>query len=120
METTNSLLKIFESSLNNYNPDLPIDNINELLKTELKNKKYDVQDQAIIEAILKQEKQTLEDSFLENLDKRFQTIKSTDLKKEFAMSDQEQEEIVNIYIATLEHLINYFYTGLLSKHFASS
>ncbi len=99
------LVEVFESAVS----DMPELNNNEtitLLRQSIEAKNYDLQDEGLIEAILREDKHELVDSLMGELEK----IQSDDIKK----------EAINIFIASLEHLINYYYNNVIGKHFSST
>lgn len=93
--------------------DLPeLNNIEviEFLKVSIEEKKYDLQDEGLIEAILREDKHELVDSLKQGLSDLNNSGHNQDIKK----------EAINIYIASLEHLINYYYNNVIGKHFSST
>ena len=114
MNIENSLSDVFEKILNINYPEIPVSNIKRLLKESLEKRKYDTQDEAIIEAILNDKEKPLEESFIESLQHYINKIES---ENDFLGSENRQEEIVEIFIFDLEKLIDYFYNALINKHF---
>ena len=41
-------------------------------------------------------------------------------KEEFLKSDEIKKEAIRIFIASLEHMINYYHTSMIGKHFSST
>ena len=115
MSVENLLLDIFEKTLRNNYPGIPVSNMKPQLKQSLEGRKYDTQDEAIIESILKDKENPLEESFVENL----QLYMSNKIESESDLfkTRERQEEIVELFIFNLEKLIDYFYNALLNKHF---
>ncbi|MEM7009297.1 MAG: hypothetical protein AAF462_09220 [Thermodesulfobacteriota bacterium] len=99
------LIEVFKSAVSDH-PELDCEEVISSLTKGLEDKKYDLQDQGLIEAILREDKHELADSLKEGL----QNLESGDKKK----------EAVNIFIASLEHLINYYYNNVIGKHFSST
>ena len=99
------LVEVFESAVSDM-PELNDSEIIALLRKSIEAKKYDLQDQGLIEAILREDKDELVDSLKQGL----ANIESEDIKK----------EAINIFIASLEHLINYYYNNVIGKHFSST
>ena len=100
------LVEVFKNTVSDF-PELNSSEILGSLRENLEAKKYDLQDEGLIEAILREEKDELVEPLqqsLNNLDN------SEDIKK----------EAINIFIASLEHLINYYYNNVIGKHFSSS
>ncbi len=93
---------ILESSLK------PIDGLSSLLRTTLEAKKYDLQDVSLIEVIVRDDSKTLKESYLETIENKIQDINGEDVKK----------EVIDIYITSLEYLVDYYYNNLISKHFS--
>lgn len=111
-----SLLHVFEKTLSQYYPDIHVRKIKNLLKESLKKRKYDTQDQAIIEAILNDKEKPLEESFTESL-LNYASTNKIESENDFPESKERREEIVEIFIFDLEKLIDYFYNALINKHF---
>jgi hypothetical protein len=111
------LLSFFEKALSRY-PELPVDKTKELLRESLlKRKDFDTQDEAIIEALIRDKDRLLEKSFMESVE---EYIKKSGLENnlgDFLRSDEGQHKIVEIFISVLENLIDYFYNALLNKKF---
>ena len=87
----------------------------EELRRALEGRKYDLQDEALIEAILKQDSLDLIDSFKEAYASHLDGTESGESDLEEAL-----KEAIRIYIASLEHMINYYHTSLIGKHFSST
>ena len=103
------LLEVFKSVVSKYSK-LNDDNILEILKEEIEAKKYDLQDQGLIEAILREDKKDLVEPLEDFLNDNNSELNNQDIKK----------EAIKIFIASLEHLINYYYNNVIGKHFSSS
>jgi len=93
--------------------------IKDHLSNAIKNKKYDMQDQALIEAIINDEEKqlvkSLEGSYLEMVNKfneKYGSVSNTDPQ---IICD----EVISVFITNLEYYIDYFYNSLLNKHFTS-
>ena len=99
------LVEVFESAVSDV-PELNNSETIALLRQSIEAKKYDLQDEGLIEAILREDKDELVDSLKQELD----NIETEDIKK----------EAINIFIASLEHLINYYYNNVIGKHFSST
>ena len=100
------LITVFEQSVLEY-PELNNREVIDALRESIVAKKYDLQDEGLIEAILREDKKELIESLQEGLRGN---LNSDDIKK----------EAINIFIASLEHLINYYYNNVIGKHFSSS
>ena len=116
---TDALLDAFENALRAY-PDLPVGNMRHLLKQSLERKKYDAQDEAIIEAILSDREKHLEGSYKEVLDNYLSKEEPETHPVNFLKSEEGQNKAVELFVSTLEHLIDYFYNVLIAKHLAGS
>jgi hypothetical protein len=116
---TGELLDAFEKMLGNY-PEFSVKDANLILERHLlKRKNFDTQDQAIIEALIRDKDKLLEKSFLENVE---DYIKREGLDKErsdFLSSEEGQNKIVEIFLSVLEKLVDYYYQVLLNKQFGS-
>ncbi len=116
---TDALLESFENALRAY-PDLPIGSMKLLLKQSLERKKYDTQDEALIEAILNDREKQLEESYKEVLGNYLSKEKPQTHPADFLKGEEGQNKAVELFISTLDHLIDYFYNVLIAKHFAGS
>jgi len=112
------LLVVFEEAGTNY-PELNQGDVLDSLRKGIEAKRYDLQDQGLIEAILREEKKELVDSLQEHLKDITSKLEGDELD-EFHHSDDIKKEAINIFIASLEHLINYYYNNVIGKHFSSS
>jgi hypothetical protein len=110
------LASIFENTLVKYT-DIQVEDLKEHLIHTIERKKYDLQDQGIIEAILQDREKTFEDSFNENLELYLNNLDSKHDLVDYLRSDEAKYEIVEMFISDLEQLINYFYNMLINKHF---
>lgn len=103
------LVIVFEQAVSDY-PELQNTEVIEFLRISIESKKYDLQDEGLIEAILREDKHELVDSLQQGLNK-IDNIQDT---------DEIKKEAIDIYIASLEHLINYYYNNVIGKHFSST
>ena len=77
----------------------------------VKAKKYDIQDITIIEAVLKEESDTLKDSFASAF--------GGFLNRNGGEWDAEKsEKAVEIFLASLESLVNYYYGNTIAGQFS--
>lgn len=97
--------------------DVDMEDLKEHLIRTIERKKYDLQDQGIIEAILEDGEKTFENSFSENLEQYIDDLDSKHDLGNYLRSDEAKNEIVEMFISDLEQLINYFYNMLINKHF---
>jgi hypothetical protein len=119
MDIYTSLVDVFERVLSKY-PELPNSQTKELLKQQLERKKFDIQDEAIIEAILKDNDSPLEKSFNQSLNNHLNGLDPEINLGGLLRSEEGQNGVVEIFLSVLENLINYFYNTLIAKHFAGS
>ena len=103
------LLEVFQSTVSDIS-NLDDGDTLEMLRETIKAKKYDLQDEGLIEAILREDKKELVDSFKEGIENGSIDLESEDIKK----------EAINFFIASLEHLIDYYYNNVIGKHFSST
>ena len=103
------LITVFEQAVSD-NPELNNNEVYNALRNALVAKKYDLQDEGLIEAILREDKKELIDSLQEGLSNAGLDLNNEDIKK----------EAINIFIASLEHLIDYYYNNVIGKHFSST
>jgi hypothetical protein len=104
------LLRVFDAAAAGF-PVLQTERAREELRRAIEGKKYDLQDQALIEAIIRQDSRDLVESFAEAYGP---------LSGGLEDGDEDVKEAIRIYIASLEHLINYYHTSLIGKHFSST
>jgi len=112
------LLDIFEKAVTNY---AQLNNAEVLysLKISIESKKYDLQDQGLIEAILREDEKELIESLVESLQERTSKLEGDELDN-FLNSDDIKKEVINLFITSLEHSINYYYNNVIGKHFSST
>ena len=113
------LLALFDTAALGF-PSLKAERVGEALKTALEARKYDLQDGALIEAIIKQDSRDLIESFTAAFGSVLNGFDSEAARNEFLGGDGPEKEAIRIYIASLEHLINYYHTSLIGKHFSST
>ncbi len=111
------LLDAFEKMLTDY-PEFPAIEAKKLLTQNLaKRKDFDTQDEAIIEALIRDKDMLLEKSFIERIE---DYLKEQGLDKErgdFLRSKEGQDKIIEIFLSVLEKLVDYYYQVLLNKQF---
>ncbi len=90
------------------------------LRAEIISRKYDLQDEGFIEAILKQDRKDLAGSFTDAMKDIIAKLPSDGEREEFLKSDEIKKEAIRIFIASLEHMINYYHTSMIGKHFSST
>ncbi len=111
------LIKTFESIVKESHPKLVVPEFIDNLSTAIANKKYDVQDQALIETMLEDDRQTITESFSEVLNLRLK--KETDVSN-FIKSEEGQKEIIDLFLKSIEHTIDFYYNSIISKQFSST
>ena len=110
------LLRIFDKATGRYH-ELRNPRTKEALRDALLLKKYDLQDEGLIEAIIKDEEDELVDSFQQTLEIQ---IGGNDEPSKYLKSKEGTDEAVDIFIKSLEHLMNLYYNSLIGRHFSSS
>ncbi len=112
---TKTLFEIYESSLENTEGLSGL--VTEAdLEEAIAKKKYDVQDLALIEALINDEEKHLLDSLKENFEEL-----SKDLAKKngpATETDPLKKQLLEIFMSNLEYYIDLFYNSLLNRHFA--
>jgi hypothetical protein len=117
MDIEISLLEVFEKTLNKHYPELQTNQVTVLLRENLRGKKFDRQDEILIEIILKDKANPLEESFLENLGDYINEIEGNVDRIDLLGSKEGQNKVSEIYISSLERLINYYYNLLFNSQF---
>ena len=112
---TDDLVKIFEEAISKYGITEP-GPLSDELERRIESRKYDLQDEAMIETILKQDRDELLESFIEALDRELENNEPDD----YLNSEEGKREAVRLYITSLEHMINFYYNSLVGKHFSST
>ena len=110
------LLKVFDKASGRYH-ELRTREVKDALKKALEAQKYDLQDEGLIEAIIKDEEDELVDSFQQTLEIQ---LGGNDEVSKYLSSKEGIDEAVSIFVKSLEHLMNYYYNSLIGKHFSSS
>ena len=111
------LIKTFEElSEENYH-EINTDDFKNLLKNAILEKKYDLQDQTLIEAILSKDKDTFVETFVEIINGKLE--KEVD-KTEYLNSELGRNETIQVFIKSIEYMIDYYYNSIISKHFSST
>ena len=110
------LLKIFDKASGRYH-ELRTPRAKEALRDALLARKYDLQDEGLIEAIIRDEEDEIVGSFQEALEIQ---LGGNDEVSKYLSSPEGTREAVDIFIKSLEHLMNFYYNNLIGKHFSSS
>ena len=107
-----NLSEIFKSSLAQFPGDKPASVFLDF-ENAIRAKKYDVQDTTIIEAVLKEEENSLKESF---------TVAFGDFLKrsdnDNGWDAEKSEKAVEIFLASLESLVNYYYSNTIAGQFS--
>ena len=119
MTYIDELVQVFESSLEGF-LGLGAPALSDGLKTALLARKYDLQDEGFIEVILRDDQKDLKESFVGAMNGLLGRLASDTERKEFLKSDQVKKEAIRIFIASLEHMINYYHTSMIGRHFSST
>ncbi len=119
MTYIDELVQVFEGALEEI-PGLGAPALSDKLRAEIISRKYDLQDEGFIEAILKQDKKDLAGSFTDAMKDIIAKLPSDGEREEFLKSDEIKKEAIRIFIASLEHMINYYHTSMIGKHFSST
>jgi hypothetical protein len=109
------LLNAFEKMLNKY-PDLPKGEIKELLRQSLP--RFDIQDEAMVEALLRDNDKTLDKSFVESIENYLENGVLEGDRRDFLKSEEGQKKVVEIFISVLQNLIDYFYHIIITRQFS--
>lgn len=113
------LIELFDAAAEGF-PALKSERVREELRQAIEGRKYDLQDTAIIEAILRQDSRDLIESFTEAYTAVLKRLENESGNPEYPAGDGPEKEAIRMYIASLEHLINYYHTSLIGKHFSST
>ncbi len=111
------LLRVFEEIARENFPELDLEKFSVALREEIEKKKYDLQDEALLETALRNDRNTFKDSFLDMLEER---AAREDSGKAFFFSDEGRNEAISILITNAEHTIDYYYNTIIGKHFSAS
>lgn len=109
---TDDLLSAFEKMLYKY-PDWPVREIKELLQESLP--KFDIQDEGMIEALLRDKDNILDKSFTEGIENYLENAVLESNRSDFLKSEEGQKRVVEIFVSVLQNLIDYFYHVILTK-----
>ena len=119
MTYIDELVQLFDASLEGVtgvgSPALSGD-----LRAELLARKYDLQDEGFIEVILRDDRKDLKQSFTGAMNGMLGRLSSDSEREEFLKGDEIKKEAIRIFIASLEHMINYYHTSMIGRHFSST
>lgn len=119
MAYIDELVQVFEGAVEGF-PGLGSPALSDNLKTALLARKYDLQDEGFIEVILRDDQKDLKESFAGALNGLLGRLASDNEREEFLKSDEIKKEAIRIFIASLEHMINYYHTSMIGRHFSST
>ncbi len=109
------LASAFAKMLSNY-PELPVEQAKTGLRENLlKRKDFDVQDEAIIEALFNDKDKLLEKSFIESVENYIKNTGLENNRSDFLRSKEGQNMVVEIFLSVLEKLVDYYYQVLLNR-----
>lgn len=111
------LVRVFKEVAREKFPELEADGAVRTLREKIREKKYDLQDEALIEAALREDEKAFKDSFTETLG---EILEKREEKRAFFLSDPGREEAVAAVISNAESTIDYYYSAIIGKHFSSS
>ncbi|MCY3985766.1 MAG: hypothetical protein OXF23_01815 [Candidatus Dadabacteria bacterium] len=111
------LLCVFKEIAEENFPELDLEKFSSELREEIKKKKYDLQDEALLETALRDDREAFKNSFLEMLEEQSANEKSS---KAFILSDRGREKAISILIDNTEHTIDYYYNTIIGKHFSAT
>jgi hypothetical protein len=99
-------------------PELQVEEVKAGLRENLlKRKDFDVQDEAIIEALFNDRDKLLEKSFIKGIEDYMRNTGLENNRSNFLKSKEGQNKAVEIFLSVLEKLVDYYYQVLLNKQF---
>ncbi len=96
-------------------PEINSDEFINDLKSRIEKSKFDLQDQTIIERILKEDLESFSESFIKQLDALMPDESERD---KFLYENDGNKKVLALYIKSVEHSIDYFYNDVISKQFS--
>jgi hypothetical protein len=109
------LISVFQNTTKDIYPQATIVNFVNELKNLLEKKKYDLQDQTIIERILNEDLESFTESFDELLKS---SVPAGEERTSFFEKEDGGNIIIDLFIKSVEHSIDYFYNDIISKQFS--
>ena len=109
------LIDSFQNTTKSKYPEINTEEFISALKVRIEKSKYDLQDQTIIERILNEDGDSFSESFLEQLDS---LVPDGDEKNIFLTGEEGKSKIIDLFIRSVEHSIDYFYNDVISKQFS--
>ncbi len=119
MTYIDELVQVFEGVLEQF-PGLGSPALSGELRAALLARKYDLQDEGFIEVILRDDQKDLKESFAGAMNGMLGKLASDAEREEFLRGDKIKKEAIRIFIASLEHMINYYHTSMIGRHFSST
>ena len=119
MTYIDELVQFFEGAVEGF-PGLGSPALLDELRAELLARKYDLQDEGFIEVILRDDGKDLAVSFTDALNGLVGRLLSDGEREELLKGDKIKKEAIRIFIASLEHMINYYHTSMIGRHFSST
>ena len=110
------LVRVFEEVAREKFPELEGGGAVRLLREKIREKKYDLQDEALVETALREDGKAFKDSFAETLG---EILEKREEKRAFLLSDPGREAAVAAVISNAESTIDYYYSAIIGKHFSS-
>ena len=112
---TDRLLNTFEKILGKYQ-DWPLREMRESLRQSLP--KFDIQEEAMIEALLRDKDNILDKSFMESIENYLENAVPESVRRDFLKSEEGQKRVAEIFVSVLHNLIDYCYHIILTKQFS--
>jgi len=109
------LITTFKNITKDNYPELNTEEFLKELKLILEKKKYDLQDQAIIERILSEDAESFSELFFDLLNA---TVPDGEKRATYFTNDNGGNTVTDLYIKSVEHSIDYFYNDIISKQFS--
>ena len=111
------LINSFKNITEENYPELNTEDFLSELKLILEMKKYDLQDQTIIERILKEDFESFSESFADLLES---SVPTGEERASFFEDKNGGNIVINLFIKSVEHSIDYFYNDIISKQFSGN
>lgn len=108
------LINTFQNITQSNYPQINTDEFIKSLKVRIEKSKFDLQDQTIIERILKEDADSFSESLLEQLNK----IIPDESDELYFSTDEGKNKVIDLFIKSVEHSIDYFYNDVISQQFS--
>ena len=109
------LITTFKNITKDNYPELNTEEFLNELKLILGKKKYDLQDQTIIERILSEDAESFSESFSDLLNA---TVPDGEKRTTYFTNDNGGNTVIDLYIKSIEQSNDYFYNDIISKQFS--